>query len=77
VKQIGLNLNSRKMNRKSKNVLIEQLEDPVLQSFNKFKERFRPVRHLGKGAFGSVFEVVDQFDNLPKALKIVISSLVM
>jgi serine/threonine protein kinase len=49
----------------------QEVEEQVLQSFNKFKERFRPVRHLGKGAFGSVFEVIDSFDNMPKALKIV------
>ena len=60
-------------NIKNNNPLLEALvDDNILQSFNKFKERFRPVRHLGKGAFGSVFEVIDSLDNTPKALKIVI-----
>ena len=60
-------------NIKNNNPLLEALvDDNILQSFNKFKERFRPVRHLGKGAFGSVFEVIDSLDSTPKALKIVI-----
>lgn len=42
-----------------------------MHGFAKFKERFKPVRHLGKGAFGSVFEVLDTHDNIAKALKIV------
>lgn len=53
----------------------DSFDEPLLvQGFAKFKERFKPVKHLGKGAFGSVFEVLDTHDNITKALKIVINT---
>jgi len=39
-----------------------------------FKRRFRTVKVLGKGSFGSVFEVIDKTDSIRKALKVVSTS---
>ena len=40
-----------------------------------FKRRFRTVKVLGKGSFGSVFEVLDKTDTIKKALKVVLQYL--
>jgi len=56
---------------KNESGMLDQAIPSMVHGFKKFKERYKPIKHLGKGAFGSVFEVLDTHENITKALKIV------
>ena len=48
----------------------------ALQPGDTFHERYRVVRSLSAGGMGAVYEVVDERTNSPRALKVMLPSLV-